>query len=165
MNDFKKSRTSVYGDYDKDGAPDLFLVNGNEPIYLFQNNQNTGHNWLIVDLEPNQRVWITESATVVSTETPAAPTPDDLRLESYPNPFSNEVYLDIASPGTTNRGVLEIFDILGRRVFEQPLPPAYSGQVQWNGTDLNNIEVPSGVYMARITLNESQSAHRILVKR
>ena len=51
MDSYKRSRTSVYGDYDQDGDPDLFLVNGNEEVYLYKNEQATDHNWLIVDLE------------------------------------------------------------------------------------------------------------------
>ncbi|MBX2818797.1 MAG: CRTAC1 family protein, partial [Rhodothermaceae bacterium] len=46
-----RSRTFVTGDYDQDGDPDLLLVNNNEKVYLYRNEQQTDNNWLIVDLE------------------------------------------------------------------------------------------------------------------
>ena len=51
LDDPKRSRTSVYGDYDNDGDPDLFLVNSDQKGYLFENVQQSGHHYLIVDLE------------------------------------------------------------------------------------------------------------------
>ena len=46
-----RSRTSVFGDYDGDGDPDLLLVNNNQEAHLFRNEHTRGHHWLIVDLE------------------------------------------------------------------------------------------------------------------
>ena len=54
LDDPKRSRTSVYGDYDNDGDPDLFLVNSDEEAYLFENTNDNGHHYLIVDLEGTQ---------------------------------------------------------------------------------------------------------------
>jgi len=51
VNDIDRSRTSVFGDFDKDGDPDLFLVNYEGPAHLFRNNNDNGNNHLIVDLE------------------------------------------------------------------------------------------------------------------
>jgi hypothetical protein len=50
MNDVKKGRTSIYGDYDQDGDPDLFLVNYGDEAHLYRNDNASGYNWLIVDL-------------------------------------------------------------------------------------------------------------------
>jgi hypothetical protein len=50
LNDVKKGRTSVYGDYDQDGDPDLFLVNYGDEAHLYRNDNASGYNWLIVDL-------------------------------------------------------------------------------------------------------------------
>nr|MBX2822022.1 VCBS repeat-containing protein [Rhodothermaceae bacterium] len=234
MDSFKRSRTSIYGDYDNDGDPDLFLVNGNEEVYLYQNDQSTNHNWLIVDLEGtisnrsgigarltltatdgskqywetrsgsslgggddlaayfglgtaaidslvidwpsglsqvltgldhNQRILINESTTNVAIDNPV-PESNNIQLASYPNPFSESVNFDIRlSPFATNGASLEIFDILGRRVFNQSLAAGYTGQFRWDGTDYNNIELPAGVYMARILTDDAQSEYHLLVKR
>ena len=44
-----RSRTSIVGDYDRDGDPDLFVVNSNETAALFRNESVGGH-YLILDL-------------------------------------------------------------------------------------------------------------------
>ena len=51
LDDTERTRTSVYGDYDGDGDPDMFLVNYAGNTKLFRNDQNTNNNWVIFDLE------------------------------------------------------------------------------------------------------------------
>ena len=46
-----RTRTSVYGDYDGDGDPDMFLVNYGDNTKLFRNDNSNSNNWLIVDLQ------------------------------------------------------------------------------------------------------------------
>ena len=50
VNDPDHGRTPIYGDYDGDGDPDLFLVNHGGPAKLFRNDNSNGNRWLIVDL-------------------------------------------------------------------------------------------------------------------
>ena len=47
----ERTRTSAFGDYDGDGDPDMFIVNYEGAMQLFRNNNNNGHNWVIIDLE------------------------------------------------------------------------------------------------------------------
>ena len=53
IDDTGRGRTIVMGDYDNDGAPDLFLVNYGENVHLYHNDyaKTTGHHWLILDLQ------------------------------------------------------------------------------------------------------------------
>ena len=53
LNDPERTRTSVYGDYDGDGDPDMFLVNyaGNTKLFRNENNNFNYNNWIIIDLE------------------------------------------------------------------------------------------------------------------
>ncbi|MFK7845850.1 MAG: FG-GAP-like repeat-containing protein [Rhodothermales bacterium] len=51
LNDPLRTRTSVYGDYDGDGDPDMFLVNYAGNSKLFRNDNNNFNNWAIVDLQ------------------------------------------------------------------------------------------------------------------
>ena len=53
LADTTRARTSVFGDYDQDGDPDLYLVNYDDPAFLFRNDHPaTGANhWLQIELE------------------------------------------------------------------------------------------------------------------
>jgi hypothetical protein len=51
VNSVGTSRTSIFGDYDGDGDPDMYLVNYGQETYLFRNDNDNGHHYLIVDLE------------------------------------------------------------------------------------------------------------------
>lgn len=51
VNDYRRSRSPVYADYDADGDVDLFLVNVDQEGVLFENTLNNENNYLIIDLE------------------------------------------------------------------------------------------------------------------
>lgn len=53
FNDSGRGRTVVMGDYDRDGDPDLFLIDYGEKAILFRNDtaNTTGRRWLIIDLQ------------------------------------------------------------------------------------------------------------------
>lgn len=51
VNNDLRGRSSVFGDYDNDGDPDLYLVNINDACFLYRNDNSNGNNWLIVELE------------------------------------------------------------------------------------------------------------------
>ncbi len=51
IEDERRSRTIVMGDYDNDGDPDLFYVNYAEPVVLARNDTDNGNHWLILELE------------------------------------------------------------------------------------------------------------------
>ena len=50
LEDERRGRTIVMGDYDGDGDPDLMLVNYDQGNVLLQNTTANGNNWLILDL-------------------------------------------------------------------------------------------------------------------
>ena len=52
MGDLERGRNAVMGDYDRDGDPDMFLVNYGELCVVKRNdNEQTGHHYLTIDLE------------------------------------------------------------------------------------------------------------------
>jgi hypothetical protein len=50
MDDDARGRTTIFGDYDNDGDPDVFTVNYGEPVMLRRNNNNNGNHYLKIHL-------------------------------------------------------------------------------------------------------------------
>ncbi|GAB4329235.1 MAG: exo-alpha-sialidase [Calditrichia bacterium] len=87
-----------------------------------------------------------------------------LSLRAYPNPFNQSVKLAFRlAPHAT--GYLEIYNVLGKKVFGQKLP-ASGGKEQeftWHGQAENGRSLPSGVYLVRIKSGGRSIQHRIVL--
>jgi len=96
---------------------------------------------------------------------PEAPGPGDANvvLQNYPNPFIDETTIEysIVEEGDVS---LDVFDALGQLVVTLAVgnrePATYT--VVWNGRSSNGREVPSGVYVIRLTTPQGTSAVRAL---
>jgi hypothetical protein len=96
---------------------------------------------------------------------PQEPVPgnENVVLQNYPNPFSDQTTIEysIAEEGDVT---LEVLDALGHPVFTlatgHRTPATYT--VGWNGRSTNGREVPSGVYVIRLTTPQGTSAVRAL---
>ena len=123
-----------------------------------------GVGWL--DIDPDQ--WLLNEATNVSAvpddgsadgssdgssgcSSGKAPQPVRL-LAAAPNPFNPRGYLRWESDLVTADRV-EIFDLQGRRHRVADLPTRAPGRrdFMWDGTDQTGRELPSGVYLFRLT--------------
>lgn len=54
MDDDRRSRSGIYGDYDNDGDLDIYLTNYGENCILHRNDNNNGNNWFKVHLQGTQ---------------------------------------------------------------------------------------------------------------
>ena len=96
---------------------------------------------------------------------PEPPGPGDRNvvLQNYPNPFRDEttVQYSIAEESDVS---LDIYDALGQLVITLAAgnrePATYT--VAWNGRSANGREVPSGIYVIRLTTPQGKSAVRAL---
>jgi hypothetical protein len=96
---------------------------------------------------------------------PGAPGPGDQNvvLQNYPNPFTNATTVEysIAEEGTIS---LDVFDALGQLVITLATgnrePATYT--VAWDGRSSNGREVPTGVYVIRLSTPQGTSAVRAL---
>ena len=71
---------------------------------------------------------------------------DDAVLHLYPNPFNPRVQVDFL-PGGQGGGLLEVFDLRGRRVATLWQGVAREvEQVTWDGQDAQGRALPSGIY-------------------
>jgi len=75
-------------------------------------------------------------------------------LAVYPNPVSKEKpFINIASKRSLIKNI-EIFDVLGKRIFTTVLP----------GKELNVSNFKKGVYILRITENSISESRKLVIK-
>ena len=93
--------------------------------------------------------------------------PLDFRLaQNYPNPFNSATVIrfGIPAPGAV---LIEIFDLLGRRVLTQRTERLITGfhQFVWDGRDAAGRELPSGVYVYRLSAGKQARAAKMVLLR
>jgi hypothetical protein len=96
---------------------------------------------------------------------PQEPGPGDANVvfQNYPNPFNDETTIEysIVEEGDVS---LDVFDALGQLVITLAAghrePATYT--VAWNGRSANGREIPTGVYVIRLTTPQGTSAVRAL---
>jgi len=85
-------------------------------------------------------------------------------LPVYPNPFNSEAQISFKLPQTT-KIILEIYDLMGRRVKTLINEHYHAGihHLSWNATNQNGGEVTTGIYFVRFSAPDFQTAQKILL--
>ena len=94
---------------------------------------------------------------------PSSLIPDQFYIgDAYPNPFNGKVQIDIAIPYLQPVDIT-IFNILGQIVYQEKLLPITQGiySFSWNGKDLLQQNLSSGLYLINVTASEFQSIRKI----
>lgn len=91
--------------------------------------------------------------------------PEEFTLsQNYPNPFNpaTKIIYHLDSPGKI---MLEIFDLLGEKVSELVNDFQNSGtyEIHWTAKTKNNNFLPSGIYIATLTVNNNSATIKILL--
>ena len=108
----------------------------------------------------NISVELTVSADVASDfET----TPYEYQLENYPNPFNPSTHLSYYLPKATTIN-LAIFDMCGRWIctVDHGFMDRGAHSVTWQGVDSRGMEVPSGLYVARLKADDVKKSIKIM---
>jgi len=112
-----------------------------------------------------------EDPLVAAPEPHARPATRRVTLyPSVPNPFNPSTTLRFSVPGSsgqTVQAVLEVYDLVGRRVRTLVNGPVDTGEhtVRWNGRDATGRPVSSGIYFARLrAAQQVQTIKMTLVK-
>lgn len=87
-------------------------------------------------------------------------------LEAYPNPFSNQLNIQIYLP-ELNKTNIEIFNLRGQQVktLNSDIISAGEYQLHWNGTDNNGNALPSGLYLIRMVSGDEVRTKKVLLQR
>ena len=92
------------------------------------------------------------------------PTHGAIELRSYPNPFNPSTTIHFELP-QASRITMSIHDLAGRRVRRlasgERLYPAGPGLVDWSGRDDRGRELPSGLYLCRISDGEIATSCKV----
>ncbi len=101
--------------------------------------------------------------TAVETETPLAGVS---LMQAYPNPFNPKttIRFELAEAGEAR---LEIFDATGRRLSTLLNERLTAGQhiTSWNGRDDAGRALPSGLYFAKLTAPDHESATKLVLSK
>lgn len=98
-------------------------------------------------------------------ESEAASRPTDFALEqNHPNPFNAGTVISYTIP-SADRVRLEVFDVLGRRVATLVDNIQLAGRYSypWRGTDRSGIDLPSGLYIARLQAGEQTAVRKLML--
>jgi hypothetical protein len=120
-------------------------------------------------MSPGYIAVIAESIFVPNkvTDLNAPVLPEEYSLsQNYPNPFNPTTQIEFAMP-RSGRALLEVYDIMGRRVVTLVDEDLEAGekQVQWDGRDRYGDEVASGIYLYRLQVNDfAQTKKMVLLK-
>ncbi len=93
--------------------------------------------------------------------------PDEFRLDqNYPNPFNPVTTISYTLPLRSDV-VLEIFNILGQRVWNEIMSGQAVGShtITWDGVNQTERPVASGIYFYRVTAGEYSQTKKMLMLR
>ena len=114
----------------------------------------------------DQLRYTTVDAFPVTGVDPRVPVLDDVRLSSFPNPFSTSITISYELP---RRGQVDltIVDVSGKIVARLLSGEAVSksGSITWNRIGRADSRLPSGVYFARLEFEGGVTARKLVVVR
>ena len=87
--------------------------------------------------------------------------------QNYPNPFNPSTTIRFNLPDQVSRAAIEIFDVLGRLVWEKSLAGLEPGShtVRWDGINQQGEAVGTGVYFYRLSAGTSSAVRKLMLLR
>jgi hypothetical protein len=91
--------------------------------------------------------------------------PNEFKLyQNYPNPFNDEtiIHFDIIDEIDLD---IKIFNILGQEIFQYDVkqhPPGYHN-IKWHGQNMNDIQMPTGIYFITMTAGDFRQTGKLLL--
>lgn len=98
---------------------------------------------------------IDDNPDVVSVKNPASKATK--ALKAYPNPFSSQITIELPA----NAEQIEIYDLLGRKVFAKALSKT-DKQYVWNGKNSNGDVLSAGTYIIIVKTEDGNKTMKVL---
>ncbi len=85
--------------------------------------------------------------------------------QNSPNPFNPSTTIRFDLPGSSARVLLEVYNLLGQKIttLYDGVPEAGSYSAVWNGRNDAGREMPSGVYIYRLSTDNFVGSHRMVL--
>ena len=163
-NDYIQGQSPLVNDIDRDGDLDIAFVGNSGILYLWDYPQTYGQN---TELYWHQAYGNLRHSGVLDTlklvnassidETEETAIPDEFFIKpNYPNPFNPQTTIEY---GLSKKSFvrIQVFNILGQTVKTLVSEVINNGthRVTWNGTDLHNFRVASGIYFYRLEIQDT----------
>ena len=106
-----------------------------------------------------------EALPVIKVRGAGEAVPTEYQLsQNYPNPFNPTTIIEYEVP-TTGEVSLEVYNMLGQRVttLVQEMQEAGFYHVQWNGKDMNQRQVASGIYFYRMHAGQFLAVKKMML--
>ncbi|KPL20753.1 MAG: hypothetical protein AMS23_10430 [Bacteroides sp. SM1_62] len=103
----------------------------------------SGSGW---DVEPGNIIRYKLEGDFVSTR--VISTLKNAQAHIYPNPFRDKISFHFSDISLSDQAVLRIYDLYGRILVEEKVNNTLT--LTWDGTDVNGLYVPAGVYIYQI---------------
>ena len=103
----------------------------------------------------------TFAATAINENKPLQ-IPDQMLLRVYPNPFNNQVTIEIKIAAKKCLSGA-IYDIIGQKIKTFDLADLSNGRIVWDGTNDRNSTVGSGLYIFRLNNQKAQAVKKLIL--
>ncbi len=92
-----------------------------------------------------------------------------IEAKFFPNPFNNRMNIKLQFPPNSPNSIanIAIYDINGKKIkyFKKLFSPNSTVYIQWDGTNQNGCQVPSGIYFITISIGSQIFTQKIFLIR
>ncbi|MFQ6104469.1 MAG: FlgD immunoglobulin-like domain containing protein [Candidatus Glassbacteria bacterium] len=159
-------------EYDQDNAGAIKVqTDGRKVVYMSFGYEAINSQEVRSELMQRIIDWLMAPVGIDDAGRKDVPLPGDVVLrQNHPNPFNpqTQIVVDIVGPDDTKMNVaLAIYSLRGRMVrnlFDGELMPGRHS-FMWNGKDGDGLDMPSGVYLYRLTAGDRVITRKMLLVR
>ena len=132
--------------------------------------QGNTYEYRLADVDYNGVITYHSTREVTVDNNPLATIAEDFTVMAYPNPFNPSTTIRYSVPVGTGHDPsvkMQVYDITGKLMTTLVNEKQPSGwyEIQWNGTNQNDKDVPGGVYLSRITIGNEVKTNKLILLR